>query len=202
MNDSRPDTRSPGSSRAAAAFERQYQSAADPWRYETSPYEREKYAVTLAALPRPRYASALEIGCSIGVLTALLAARCDRLLAIDFAETALLRARERLAGQPTVEFRRLTLPGDYPAGRFDLTVLSEVGYYWARPDLRAARERIIAGLAGGGHLLLVHWTPPIDDAPLTGDEVHEEFLHRGGDHLDHLGGQRAETYRLDLFRRR
>ena len=32
-------------------------------------YEREKYDLTLAALPEARYASALEVGCSIGVLT-------------------------------------------------------------------------------------------------------------------------------------
>ena len=189
-------------SRAAAEFERQYARDADPWGYESNAYERAKYAATLAALPRARYGSALEIGCSIGVLTAQLAERCDRLLAIDFAETALTRARHRLAQQPQVEFRRLTLPGEYPPERFDLTLLSEVGYYWSLDDLRAAKERMIAGLTGGGHLLLVHWTPPIDDAPLTGDEVHEEFLHRNGHLLDHLVGQRLETYRIDLFARR
>lgn len=189
-------------SRAATAFERQYERDSDPWGYESNAYEHAKYETTLAALPRARYGTALEIGCSIGVLTARLAERCEHLLAIDFAETALTRARQRLAHQPHVEFRRLTLPGEYPPERFDLTLLSEVGYYWSWHDLRAAKERMIAGLISGGHLLLVHWTPPIDDAPLTGDEVHEEFLHRNGDLLDHLDGQRLETYRLDLFARR
>ncbi len=189
-------------SRAAAEFERQYERDADPWGYESNAYERAKYDATLAALPRARYGSALEIGCSIGVLTAQLAPRCDHLVAIDFAATALTRARTRLAQQPQVEFRRLTLPDEYPPERFDLTLLSEVGYYWSWPDLRAAKERMIAGLTSGGHLLLVHWTPPIDDAPLNGDEVHEEFLHRNGNLLDHLGGQRLETYRIDLFARR
>lgn len=202
MTGTQPASRPLTASRAAPEFERQYQQTADPWQYESSPYERAKYAATLAALPRPRYRSALEIGCSIGVLTAQLAARCDRLLALDCAETALVRARERLAGQPTVKFRRMTLPGEYPKGQFDLTVLSEVGYYWSWADLRAAKERMIDGLTSGGHLLLVHWTPPIDDAPLNGDEVHEEFLHGGDDRLDHLAGQRAETYRLDLLARR
>ena len=189
-------------SRTATAFERQYQAAADPWQYESSPYERAKYAATLAALPRPRYRAALEIGCSIGVLTAQLAPRCDRLLAIDFAETALARARQRLAAMPTVAFRRMAFPAEHPTARFDLIVLSEVGYYWSWDDLRLAKERIIGGLTGGGHLLLVHWTPPIDDAPLDGDEVHEEFLHRSDNRLDHLAGERAETYRLDLLARR
>ena len=194
--------RRPVDSRGATEFERQYRQAIDPWQYESSPYERAKYAATLAALPHPRYRVALEIGCSIGVLTAQLAPRCDRLLAIDFAETALARARERLAAISTVEFRRMAFPTESPAGRFDLTILSEVGYYWSWPDLRAAKERIIERLTSGGHLLLVHWTPPIDDAPLNGDEVHEEFLNRSDNRLDHLAGERSETYRLDLLARR
>jgi SAM-dependent methyltransferase len=192
----------PSTSRAVDHFEHLYAQQDDPWDYESSPYEQGKYAATLAALPRARYRSALEIGCSIGVLTARLAARCDRLLAVDYAPTALGRARVRCRALPWVQFRRMTLPAEYPAGPFDLTLLSEVGYYWSWPDLHLARARIIDRLAPGGQLLLVHWTPPIDDAPLTGDEVHEEFLHRGGDLLLHLGGQRAETYRLDLFERR
>jgi len=192
----------PIASRPAAAFEHAYARADDPWGYESSPYERAKYAATLAALPRPRYGVALELGCSIGVLTAALAARCDTVLAVDFAENALARARARCAALPEVTFRRMTLPHEYPTGRFDLTLLSEVGYYLSRDDLRTAIPRICDGLVGDGQLLLVHWTPVIDDAPLTGDEVHEEFLHHNGGLLDHLRGERAETYRLDLFARR
>lgn len=192
----------PTASRPAAAFEQAYARADDPWDYATSPYERAKYAATLAALPCARYSRALEIGCSIGVLTAALAERCDTLLAVDFAENALTRARARCSGLPDVTFRRLAIPEEYPAGRFDLTLLSEVGYYWSWADLRRAIPRICASLVGGGQLLLVHWIPTIDDAPLTGDEVHEEFLHHNGGLLDHLVGQRAETYRLDLLVRR
>ena len=54
-------------------FDRIYQQNPDPWNFETSPYEAEKYRRTLAALPRKRYMRALEIGCSIGVLTSQLA---------------------------------------------------------------------------------------------------------------------------------
>jgi len=192
----------PTTSRPAAAFEHAYARADDPWDYESSPYERAKYAATLAALPRAHYGAALELGCSIGVLTAALTARCDTVLAVDFAENALVRARARYATLPGVVFRRMTLPHEYPTGQFDLTLLSEVGYYLSRDDLRTAIPRICEGLVGGGQLLLVHWTPLIDDAPLTGDEVHEEFLHHNGGLLDHLRGERAETYRLDLFARR
>ncbi len=73
-------------------FEDLYAKDPDPWRFASSDYERRKYKVTLAALPRGRYARALEVGCSIGGLTQKLAARCDRLLAIDIAEGPLRAA--------------------------------------------------------------------------------------------------------------
>ncbi|MFN8512130.1 MAG: SAM-dependent methyltransferase [Thermomicrobiales bacterium] len=197
-----PHNVGPSSSTPPEYFDRMYADSADPWRFESSEYERQKYAATLAALPRTRYENALEIGCSIGVLTAQLAPRCDALLAVDVVDRALERARRRCRAWPHVEFRKMHLPAEYPAGSFDLVVLSEVGYYWSERDLALARERIIGGLAPGGHLLLVHWTQPSPDYPLTGDRVHQKFLDRPGDLLRHLDGQRAETYRLDLFARR
>ena len=80
-------------------------------------------------------------------------------------------------------------------------VLSEVGYYWARPDLERVAALLLAALEPGGQLLLVHWTPPVHDYPLTGDEVHEFFLQKAAPdgELRHLHGLRHETYRLDLL---
>ena len=49
-------------------FEEMYRDSDDPWEFGTSPYEQRKYAVTVASLPRSRYRSAYEPGCSIGVL--------------------------------------------------------------------------------------------------------------------------------------
>ena len=34
----------------AESFERLYAASSDPWDYDSSPYEREKYTATLAAL--------------------------------------------------------------------------------------------------------------------------------------------------------
>ena len=50
-------------------FEEMYREDADPWGFETSPYEHRKYAVTVASLPKLRYRSAYEPGCSVGVLS-------------------------------------------------------------------------------------------------------------------------------------
>lgn len=181
-------------------FEDVYRRRSDPWDFATSPYEAGKYRATLEALPRARYVRAFEAGCSIGVLTAQLAARCEQLLSVDINESALDQARERCRDLPNVRFERAQLPDEFPAGPFDLVVISEIGYYLSKTDLARLRERCLNQLAPGGQLLLVHWTPPVPDYPLTGDEVHEEFLAQP-EALRHLAGAREEKYRLDLFER-
>lgn len=185
-------------------FDAVYQANEDPWGFETSPYEREKYAATLAALPLPHYAEAFEIGCSLGVLTQQLAPRCGHLLAVDVAQAALDKARQRCAKLPQVELQLMRVPEEFPTERrFDLILVSEVGYYWSPEDLQRATDLMLATLRPGGQLLLVHWTPPVHDYPLTGDDVHEFFLTNAtaDGPLRHLSGQRQETYRLDLFER-
>lgn len=198
MNQNQPHTLPP------TYFDHMYEANRDPWNFETSPYERAKYAATLAALPHPHYAAAFEIGCSLGVLTAQLAPRCGHLLAVDVSEAALAQARARCAALPQVELRQMNLPDEFPGQPFDLILLSEVGYFWSPADLARAADRLVAGLAPGGQLLLVHWTPPVHDFPLNGDDVHEFFLARAAEHglLRHLTGQRHKNYRLDLLEKR
>lgn len=185
-------------------FEDVYAANDDPWGFETSPYEAAKYAATLAALPRPRYRRGFEIGCSLGVLTERLALRCDDLLAVDVVPGVLDRARRRCRRLRHVRFAEMAVPRAFPTETFDLTVASEVGYYWGGADFERARELIVGALEPGGHLLLVHWTPWVHDYPLTGDQVHDRFLAETGaeGRLRHLGGERRETYRLDLLQRR
>jgi len=148
----------------------------DPWGFETRWYEERKRALLLASLPRARFDSALELGCATGVLTAELAARSGRLLAVDASAEALRRAASRVAG---VEFARLTLPEQWPEGRFDLIVLSEVAYYWSADDLRLALARIRASLSPGGVLVACHWRHPIDGAPLDATGVHAAIARMG-----------------------
>lgn len=195
MNQDQPNTLPP------KYFDEVYRANTDPWQFASSPYEREKYAATLTALPRPHYARGFEIGCSIGVLTAQLAPRCGHLLSIDVSETALAQARQRCADLPQVEIKQMHVPGEFPAGQFELILLSEVGYYWSPPDLARAADQLLAALPPGGQLLLVHWTPVVPDYPQTGDEVHGFFLQKTqpGGPLRHLLGQRHDKYRLDLL---
>ena len=141
----------------AEHFEQLYQTRDDPWGYATSRYEAEKYAATLAALKRARYASALELGCSIGVLSARLAPRCDRLLSLDLVERAVAQAARRLAPWPGAQARRAQLPRDWPDGRFDLILLSELLYYLEKPEIHSLAGCVARGATAGAECVLVHY---------------------------------------------
>jgi SAM-dependent methyltransferase len=181
-------------------FSRLYQENDDPWSYQSSEYEAEKYEVSLRALPRQQYQNAFEIGCSIGVFTVKLVPRCKRLLSVDLTQAALERAKERCRQCPHVAFKTMSMPEEYPADLFDLTVVSEVGYYLEPEDLARLSEQITTHAALRGHLLLVHWLAPVLDYPLRGDDVHEHFLSRSEWHS--LLQLRTELYRLDVLERR
>ena len=88
----------------------------DPWGFTDRWYEQRKRAVTLASLPRPRFRRALEVGCSIGVLTSDLAPRCDALLALDVAGAAVALARERTRTLPSVRVEQMAVPAQWPRG--------------------------------------------------------------------------------------
>ena len=181
-------------------FDAIYRASDDPWGFETRPYEAAKYAATLAALPSIRFRHALEVGCSIGVLTRMLADRCDDLLSVDVSERALGRARERCLDRPGVRFDVMQVPDELPDGPFDLVLLSEVAYYWSPGDLAKARAGLAERIEPGGHLLMVHWTPFVADYPQTGDQVHQAFLDGATQvGLAHRGGTREEHYRINLF---
>lgn len=196
-----PDSLSANSSTSPEYFETMYAADIDPWNFETSQYEKDKYAATIAALPKQQYRSAFEIGGSIGVLTERLSARCQSLLSVDVSTRAQARAKERCQHLPQVEFKVMQIPHKYPAQLFDLTLVSEVGYYWGEKDFPVAQQQIADHLEPGGHLLLVHWTPYVEEYPRTGDSVHEAFLQQVGTVYRALLSKREERYRLDLLER-
>ncbi len=179
----------------AAYFARIYANDSDPWNFATSAYERDKYGATMHALGTGRFARALEIGASIGVLTERLAHVCDAVVAIDLNPIALAAARDRNRLHAHVTFERANFPHDVPPGPFDLVVVSEVAYYWSDDDFARARATI-AALAPGGTVVLVHFTPVVDEYPRTGDDVHDTFL--ADPRFAHRSGTRAERYRLDV----
>lgn len=177
-------------------FEDKYRAAIDPWHFRSSDYEREKYAATLAALGKSRYRRALEVGCSIGVLTGLLAARCEEITAIDASATAIAAARENRIANAT--FIVGSAPRDFPAGRFDLIMLSEVLYYFAADDLVRLAARCGEALLPDGEIVLCHWLGETD-YPQTGEEASERFARAIARRLPFRAMVRDEGYRLERF---
>ena len=189
--DQRPARASPES------FERLYARSSDPWGYDSSEYERDKYAATLAALDGRAYTRGLEVGCSIGAFTELLARRTKSLTALDFSERAVALARERLREQSHVDVVEAAFPEQVPPGRWDLVVCSEVLYYLDRETLERAMEWLAGRLREGATVLAVDWRGPTKTEPHDGDEVHELLRERL--HAWHALEGRQPGYRLDRF---
>ncbi len=157
------------------SLDRLHRAEPDPWGVDERRYERRKRALSLAMLPRDRFARGLEIGCSVGALTADLAPHCDALVALDSSSSAVESARGRLAaGRSTgqVEVRLADVPAEWPEGVFDLIVVSEIGYFLSPRDLDELAERIEGSLAPDGVLLLCHWRHRVVGWPLNGGQVH------------------------------
>ena len=189
----------------AAFFNNLYQENGDPWNFEQSEYEHEKYHETLKMIPAESYDYAFEIGCSNGVLTQMLLPKCKRLLAVDASRIAVENAKNRLGDNANATIQEMEIPRDFPNEKFDLILFSEIGYFLSMEDLLETRDKMIESLNAGAHLLLVHWTPLVDEFPLTGDQVHEQFLAISGEDsqpLLHLNQRIEEQYRMDLFERK
>ena len=181
-------------------FEARYRADHDPWGYLTSDYEREKYDATLAACGAGPFADALELGSSIGVFSALLAPRCERLTTIDAAPTAVESARRRLAGMPQVDVTLGSIPDGIPDRAFDLVVASEILYYLSASELAATLARLESCVAPAARLVAVHWRPAGPERPLDAARVHR-VLHEQP-WLVPAGSGGTDEYLLDVMERR
>ena len=182
-------------------FDDLYAANSDPWNFVASPYEQAKYALTLDAMPKPRYSLALEVGCSIGVLTALLAPRCRTLHAVDLSPTAIARAKVRCSARDDVRFQVGAAPHDLPSGSFDLILLSEVLYYLSRQDLLGLAVWCRASAASRAEIILCHWLGPTD-YPLSGETASNLFVEAMQPCLESHAILHDEIYRLERIRLR
>ena len=180
-------------------FEELYLQSPDPWGFATKWYERRKYSLTVASLPRERYGRAFEPGCSIGVLTEMLARRCDEVVSFEMIPSALEQARLRLAAQPHVSLELACVPQDWPAKVFDLVVLSEIAYYFDKTTLSDVVERVLRTTSQGATVVAVHWRGQTD-YPLSGDEAHE--IIDSAEELTRVVEHREELIALDVWERR
>jgi SAM-dependent methyltransferase len=149
-----------------------YSKSPDPWGFRTSWYEQRKREIVVASLPRRRFGSCWELGCSVGELTAALAPRCDHLFATDGNAVAVAEARARVRDFAHVAVEQQIHPEDWPNETFDLIVFSELGYNFEAETLRQLAERLAKTLSPAGMLVGCHWRHDIPNCPINGDEVH------------------------------
>jgi SAM-dependent methyltransferase len=178
-------------------FERLYANDEDPWRFASSIYERRKYAGTLEILRGHHLGTAFEVGCSIGILTRMLAPNCDSVLAVDISRLAVTHARRNCLALRNVTIARMRIPGEWPAGQFDLILLSEVLYFLGPEDIRKTASQTLRSLSSNGRVLLVNWLGKTD-YPCGGDEATSIFL-TASEHLRIVEQRRNSDYRLDLL---
>jgi SAM-dependent methyltransferase len=159
-------------SKAEAFFEELWKKG-DPWKLESSDFERAKYKIELATLRGRRYPRVLEIGCGAGHFTRSLARSADQIVALDISPTAIARART--TDLRSVDFKVANIM-DYnlrAEGPWDLIVMNETIYYlgwlysffdvaWLAAELFAAThdsgQVMMANTRGGGEdYLLSPW---------------------------------------------
>jgi len=136
--------------------------ADDPWEFDSSPFEREKYSRQVAFIKDRRYSRALEIGCGGGTFTRELATLADHVIALDVAPSAIARARTALRGVSHVDLR-VTDAMDYDPhgdGPWDLVVISETLYSlgWLYPffDVGWFAFRLFSATSPQGRVLIAN----------------------------------------------
>jgi trans-aconitate methyltransferase len=184
---------------SAEFFDQKYRANPDPWDFAHSDYERTRYDAIIAALGNKHYARAFEPGCSVGELTAKLAARCGHVDAMDISATAVLHAKERCSQLLNVDIRTGTLSHHTPHIQYDLIVFSEIGYYFDSTSLRELADILLSRLTTHGTLLAAHWLGTSKDHILSGDRVHEILGELSNLKLDR--SERHANFRLDRWLR-
>jgi len=138
-------------------FERLYLENADPWDVRGSAYEQEKYRQTLAIILEHRrsHERVLEVGCSIGSFTAMLAEHFAEVVASDFSAEAIACAAEYCRGAGNIRFIRSELQSLRLAAGFDVIVCAEILYYIAERHARAVCTQLQHFLAPDGIIAMV-----------------------------------------------
>lgn len=199
MTRAQGDAQAPQASVSEDHFVNLYLAKDDPWDVATKWHDQRKYAVTMASLPRERYRRCYEPGCSIGLLTRMLAERCAEVLAVDCVEAAVQQATEVVRDLANVRVETAMLPAGLPEGTFDLVVIGDLLYYLSADDLTALLDGLVERLEPEGDLVSVHFRDRQDGGNYDGFNVHEALA--GRPELERRVRHEDEWFVLDVFRR-
>lgn len=180
----------------------------DPWGYQKHWYERRRRQLIAAALPHEKLGRVLEIGCSSGLITQLLAPRASQVLAVDVSAKAVELARERLQGLEQVQVLHADITQDWPQQAFDHILLCDVAYYLQEAQIRQLAGHIRRQTAPGCVLLLAHWRHAFEQVVTPAQTAHDLLRQGTGWHglahyadedllVDLLGADRASVARRE-----
>jgi 2-polyprenyl-3-methyl-5-hydroxy-6-metoxy-1,4-benzoquinol methylase len=185
-------------------FERLYLETFDPWDYHTSPYERAKYALTLERILQFRSAAglALEIGCSVGVFSGMLADCFDEVVSIDVSGEALRSARQHNTARTNIEFRRSELQRYRGAKKADVIVCAEVLYYVRAEDSQLVCHSLEENLAPDGVIIYVSGVASGPSTPYYYHGWPDVLMSRFEAVHREKAADEERPYELIVFRRR
>jgi 2-polyprenyl-3-methyl-5-hydroxy-6-metoxy-1,4-benzoquinol methylase len=142
-------------------FERLYLEYPDPWDFKTRDYEYDKYRATLECVLKWRRSTecALEIGCSIGIFSKMLAPHFTRCAAIDLSSEALEAALKLNCAQKNIQFARGDMRSLNLRQRFDVIICAEVLYYVFQKDAEGVVRNLDQHLTSNGIIVSVSGIP-------------------------------------------
>jgi len=113
-------------------FEALHRETDEPFSYSTRAVERLRHEWTVGQIAKAAHTGdhVLDLGCSRGQLTALLAQLPVQLTAIDVAPTALAAANERVARHPVSWAAGSVMALPIACGQVDLVVAADGIYSW------------------------------------------------------------------------
>lgn len=201
--------RSLGTGNRRFEFERLYLETPDPWNYQSSAYERRKYECVLACALKQRNAtgSALEVGCSVGVFSRMLAEHFERVTAIDVSREALAAASHYNRDAKNVRFAHSDLQSF--AGRsfdkdeqYDVIFCAEILYYIAEKDIEIVCGQLEKYLSAGGIIVLVTGVPSQQSSSVYFDGWADVFAVRFRQVYCEIVQDPARPYLIAIFSRR
>ncbi|GGL08300.1 SAM-dependent methyltransferase [Mangrovihabitans endophyticus] len=195
----RDDAQPPAETVSQEHFLNLYLAKTDPWDLATKWHDQRKYAVTVASLPRAKYRRCYEPGCSVGLLTRMLAARCDDILAVDCVADAVERTADEVREFPHVRVKQAMLPAELPDETFDLIVIGDLLYYLSGPDLHTLIDALVQRLEPDGDLVAVHFRDREHGDGYDGAQTHAALAGHAG--LRPLVHHDDEWFLLDVLRR-
>ena len=112
-------------------------TAKDPWHFETSEYEKNRFTTMLELNKLVAHDTILEVGCAEGHFTKMLTTICDHVDGLDIIPVAIERAKERA---PKAKYFLGSIETFSAPKKYDVLNCSETIYYC--PDKKKALDNM------------------------------------------------------------